>query len=336
MIIDSYTLSALCDEFCYVTGEDKIILFGIRGSLPLDVKKGDFGATSAFSEWYEVGYTKLNYTTSRCSIGVWDKANQKIALFPGSTVPSKQYLLRNKAALKTFNILSPGKYELKKGIHPREKNAYQRHEALLMDDYGLISIPKVSITGGRLKFGLKNAQNKVMLPGDNLHASRTEPTGIFQDDNQKCLAALNMHFSSSGCITIVGQPKEYLSNRQNDGSWNSWMRFKELLTKVNDAEIDKFSFLLFNYADFTRRKKKQEALPLRYGASGNDIRKVQRILTSVSNVKKSSSYYSGPENGLFTEQTVVSLLEFQEDFFNGTSNRPSDLPGFFRNTRHFM
>ena len=134
MKIDSSTLSALCDEFCYVTGEDKIIIFGVRGSLPLDAQKGDFDATSGFRDGYETGYMKLNYRTSRCTIGLWDKENQKIALFPGSTVPSKQYLLRNKAALKTFNILSPGKYELKKGIHPREKNAFQRHEALLMDD----------------------------------------------------------------------------------------------------------------------------------------------------------------------------------------------------------
>ncbi len=336
MKIDSSTLSALCDEFCYVTGEDKIIIFGVRGSLPLDAQKGDFDATSGFREGYETGYMKLNYTTSRCTVGLWDKENDKIALFPGSTVPSKQYLLRNKAALKTFNILSPGKYELKKGIHPREKDAYQRHEALLMDDYGLISIPEVSIAGGRLKFGLKQAQNKVMLAGDNLHASRTEPRGIFQDENQKCLAALNMHFSSSGCITIVGQPKEYVSSQQSDGPWNSWMRFQELLKKANVSKADKFSFLLFNYADFRRGRKNRDPLPIRYGASGNDVRKIQRILTTVSNIKKSSAYYSGPENGLFTEETVVSLLAFQEDFFTGKGNRPSDLSGFFRNTRHFM
>lgn len=336
MKIDSYTLSALCDRFCYVTGEDKIIIFGVRGSLPLNALKGDFEATSGFCEGYETKYMKLNYTTSRCTIGLWDTVNQKIALFPGSTVPSRQYLLRNKAALKTFNILSPGKYELKKGVHPREKNAYQRHEALLMDDYGLISIPEVSVAGGRLRFGLKQAENKVMLAGDNLHASRTEPDGIFQDENQKCLAALNMHFSSSGCITIVGQPKEYVSSRQNDGPWNSWVRFTDLLKKANVAKADKFSFLLFDYADFRMGRKSPDPLPIRYGASGNDVKKIQRILTSVSNVKKSAPYYAGPENGLFTEETVVSMLEFQEDFFTGTRNHPSDLPGFFRNTRHFM
>ena len=219
MKISGTILSNICRNFFYEIGEDRLVLFGIRGGLPNAVLRGNPEVCAEPNKEHGIKSSRLNYSTSRCTVGIWNRQTDQVSLFPGSTVPSVKYLFDNRQALQHFNMLLPGKYELSRGLHPREKDGFQRHDAFLMNEFGHVSIPSVRITKRRLYFNFDIKEEKILLPGDNLHAGRIEPQGDFKNSEEKCLAALHMPFSGSGCITVAGQPTEYLSRPPNIGEW---------------------------------------------------------------------------------------------------------------------
>lgn len=336
MKISGTILSNICRNFQYEIGEDRLVLFGIRGSLPSAVLSGNPEVCAEPNNEHQIKSSRLNYSTSRCTVGIWNRETDQVSLFPGSTVPSVKYLFDNQQALRHFNMLNPGKYELARGLHPREESGFQRHKAFLMNDFGHVCIPSVKITKRRLRFNFDIQEEKILLPGDNLHAGRMEPRGNFNNIEQKCLAALHMPFSSSGCITVVGQSTEYLSRPPNNGEWNSWARFMDTIDKSEPDAASRYIFLLFSYNDFNSRAQGLSSPETRYGASGQYIQKAQRILSSVTTYNNTTPYYSGEMDGRFERETINSLINFQKDFYAPKQLTKPDLLRFFEHTRHFV
>lgn len=329
MIINSNLLSSLCNYYQYSFTEKGLVIFAIRGSLPKAALRGNFTAISGFKEGYEINSAPINYRSCRCTIGLWNTQLNTISIFPGSTLPSLIYLAANTASLQTFNILCPGNYVLRKGIHPRNEN-YQKHNALLMDGYGLVKIPVVKKLKNAFAFDMLTTTYKVTLPGDNLHAARTEPIAI--DAKDYCLQMLELNYSSSGCITIAGQPKEYVQTTLADTTWNCWETFMQLLNE--NTNQTHFNFVLFDYSDLNSSISTKPEI-IRYGSTGNAVEKLQQLLGSITELRTGTPYYNESMTGYFTDKTAAAYLQFTRDFTNKITTPDIHFPSFFSHTYHF-
>ncbi len=334
MIIEGSSLLRLCGQYQYAIQNEQYILFAIRGSLPQAAIEGNFQYVTEFKNAHVIQPARVNYQTARCTIGVWDTQANKIALFPGSTLPSVTYLFSHPSSLETFNILCPGNYQLTRGIHPRNKDGFQRHEAFLMDGYALVKIPQVRKSKKKLRFNCNQVHYKVLPAGDNLHAARTDPSESDLDSGATCLASLQLPYSSSGCITIIGQPQPYIKHKPGNGVWNCWQTFMELVNKADPNKIN-FNFILFTFSDFLYKRPKSAGKCIRYGSQGPAVAQIQRTLQSVINLKTGLPYYTGEIDCQFSGQTAISYLKFQEDFTNGKIESEIHFQQFLSQTKHF-
>lgn len=332
MIIDADILAELCNFYQYRLTNEAYVFFAIRGSLPEAVLKGDFGAATALKVYQQIRGTRVNYETARCTVGLWDIKNSKLALFPGSTVPSKKYLFTHASSVATFNILCPGKYELRRGVHPRNEHSFQSHDAFLMDGYGMVEIPPLERLKHTVRLNLGRSTYRVVLPGDNLHAARTEPRKVNLDLD--CSVMLKMNYSSSGCITVLGQPKEYVLSKLPHTSWNCWQTFVDLVNGVGSTKIN-FTFLLFTFSDFLHINQTSSGSLIRYGSQGPEVEQIQRKLKSIIRLKTGLPYYTGQINSLFSGQTALSYIEFQEEYLNGKIAPEIQTRKFLSSTKHF-
>lgn len=303
MVLSHQVLSELSNRFRYAVTNHPLLLFGIRGSLPS-------GST-------KIRPVDINYQTPRCTIGIWHRQQAKVFLFPGSTVPSLPYLLKNPSSITTCNVLAPGTYLLRRGIHPREPNNYQPHLAFLMDGYALVQRPTVDTQQKRLLVDEKLFS--VFLAGDNLHASRTEPGKRCRVPFALKRNLLAQGFSSSGCITIVGQPNQYKQTKLNNSYWNSWERFNTLLTEQDLQLQHTLPFLLFEYQDIATPLETSTYAPYRYGACGPAVSYLQQVLREVIHSPSAKPYYEGLISGQLEEETMRSLLRFCSDLLPGCS-----------------
>jgi hypothetical protein len=320
MNIEGSILTELCNFFHFPI-EEEIILFAFRGCLPENVSGESIEKFTAFKNSYCLKSIPVNYLTPRCTIGIWNRTSDQIALYPGSTLPSKDYVVRNPSCISTLNVLCPGSYRLRKGMHPRNENGFQPHKALLMDGLGLVGLPNVAINSA-IGFNSRISNYNVIYPGDNLHAARTEPFPKFYS------SLLGLRYSSSGCITIAGQPSEYLKyNHQNNG-WNAWDSF---INTVSDFIQDSFTFLLFNHNDLKMKSRKT----IRYGSKQTEVGQIQHLLSHTISTYSGGFYFSGDIDCCFSGNTAHSYLKFCREY---SSSRPSweiDFQDFSDKTKHF-
>jgi hypothetical protein len=321
-----------CGQYQYLLEENQPVLFAIRGCLPEAAFHGNFKFLTEFKPVHLVRPARLNYETARCTIGLWDTCTHQIALFPGSTVPSKSYLFTHASSLETYNILCPGSYELSRGIHPRHPEGFQRHEAFLMDHYALVEIPPVKKLKNTVRFDWPHAQNKVLRAGDNLHAARTEPEDA--DSPFNWAATLQAKYSSSGCITILGQPAQYVRHPPANAAWNCWHALMDLVNKTYPGKIN-FTFILLTFSDLRHISPKPADRSIRYGAQGPEVAQMQRILNAIIDLSTGLPYYTGDINGQFLHHTALSYLRFQEDFSKGKTACEIQMPRFLSQTKHF-
>lgn len=330
MVINNFILSQLTKAFNYELKNSPVIVFAVRGALPSTALGGDFSAAGAFAIQHSLTPARLTFAGAGCTIGLWRKADGCIAVFPGSTLPSSAYLDANPEKIATCNILCPGHYLLRKGIHPRS-SSFERHEALLMDDYALSRIPKFKDRGAAKLLLRGKTEYRVILAGDNLHAARNEPRTTNEDSNSSCLDMLQQGYSSSGCITICGQPVQYLKNKYNDTSWNCWQQFQNLLQDVQF--VGNFSFLLFEAADFIKMPDNNPGI--RYGSSGSAVLTLQHLLANIINLQTGQPYYSGSLNSQFTHDSVTAALELVDALGIAEPKHTVNLSHLLNKTRCF-
>jgi hypothetical protein len=332
MQINEFILKSHCRKFNYDISGEPLVIFAIRGSYPLQSYENNPRQSGNPEKVKSVIKTNLSYKETACSIGIWLTLSGEIALFPGSTVPSLNYLHQNPGSVKHFNILCPGKYRLVRGIHPRNVAGYQRHEALIMPGEGWIMKPGLIRKQTGAAFNFKAVGYDVAFAGDNIHASRSEPcipdtgaTGINPVVNKK--------YSSSGCITIIGQPEEYVRSKFSF-FWNSWEQFMQLIDSF--PKINSYSFLLFSYSDLTSDEEYGNRHILRYGSQGLLITELQKKLSEIYCIETNRAYYAGEPNGLMQSGTVKSYLNFMKDYSPGRLAGEADIDEFRILTGHFI
>jgi hypothetical protein len=323
MNIEGSILAELCDFFHYPV-EKEIVLFAFRGCLPKNLSEESDPNVTAFKKSHSLKGIPVNYLTPRCTIGIWDRYSNLIATFPGSTLPSKDYVAKTPASIATLNVLCPGKYLLSKGIHPRNQNGFERHQALLMDGFGIVGIPGVGKTAPGFNSRISNYQ--VIQPGDNLHSGRTEPMPKFYS------SLFHLRYSSSGCITIVGQPSEYLKYNHGNMHWNHWESF---ITSVSRFEQSDFTFLLFNYSDLKKKSLFKNNETIRYGSKQHEVGQIQQLLAHTINTNTGEYYYSGDIDCEFSNQTAISYMRFCNDYFSTKPGWEIHIEDFFTKVKHF-
>lgn len=311
----------MCDTFHFPVENDPVVLFAVRGCLPSDIDQTIVNHSIQLKYTGQLKRTSVNYRNPRCTIGIWDRTADKVALFPGSTLPSKDYVKRHPLSVSTLNVLCPGCYQLTKGTHPRNERGFQPHSALLMDGFGIVGIPHINKTG----FSSRIATYDVMCPGDNLHAGRMEPMSNLYS------SLLSLKYSSSGCITIAGQPAEYLQYNHSHTAWNSWTSFIE---SDSLARQKSFPFLLFNFEDL-KTPSVAKKRSIRYGSTQREVSEIQYLLTNVVNAKTGQLYYSGDLHASFSDVTAVSYFTFCKDFFSSQPGWEIQPRNFLQKTKHF-
>lgn len=266
----------------YPYSETQFMVFGIRGAKPVSAGFDTFKAS------HSIEISEVNYLNPRCIIAVWNPVENKIALFPGSTVPNLKYMKKQKEGTGRANAMQSGFYSFySKGYHnPSPANA---HQALRLATNIFLRRTKDDLV-------FENTDPiEIGNPNDNLHAAYCDDT--------------NGSYSSAGCQVIVGQPK--CSGRgANSGNTGYWKKFHDIIYQTAVAQHN-FDYTLFRYTDAEIVSQKGDELMqarLRFGSKGNLVLELQKKL-------KSKGYFHTEMDGEFGRNTLLAVLSFQKDNF---------------------
>lgn len=259
--------------------ETKPMIFGIRGASPANTNCDTFKSSHAIIQ------TNVDYKNPRCLLGIWQPLENKIALFPGSTVPNIMYIKKQVAKLAKSNCIQSGYYSYyEKGFHYPSEDG--KHEALR-----LATNIFLRRTLNDLVF-TNTDPIEVANPNDNIHAAYCNDT--------------KSGYSSAGCQVIVGQPKcKRRGNKPNTGYWKS---FYDYIYAMSQTQFD---YTLFRYADaeaVSNAQNNQMETRLRFGSEGYKVLELQTKLRNLG-------YFNTSEDGEFKKNTLEAVLKFQTDNF---------------------
>jgi Putative peptidoglycan binding domain len=242
------------------------LLFGLRGC----VLAADNTDRTTWRASHQVRATRPNHIDLKCLIGVWDTANNAIALFSGSTVPNVDLMGKQIEGSLGCNMMPAGLHHYQVGAHraPRQPGAFRQLKGLWV------------IRTKKHFYYATNDPDTVWddldgdLPFDNIHAamlsSRTKPP----------------FFSSAGCQVISGA---YDANRVPTGAWAEFRKAAGLQHPLNisDSSATPDDGRQFNYALFTGKEAQLVAngagnaiRVLRYGSSGPAVAALQDKLSA--------------------------------------------------------
>lgn len=268
----------------YPYSETSLMVFGLRGTRPISPNFDTFKTEHTIKE------NPVNYNTPNCTIGIWNPIENKIALFPGSTVPHINYIKKQKEKLVRANCMMSGFYDYyEKGIHnPNPKHA---HKALKL---------ATNIFLRRSFNDLVYDNNDIVEvgnPNDNIHAAYCD--------------TLDGIYSSAGCQVIVGQP--LCTARNNSPNTGYWAKFYDII--YNKTIQTRFDYSLFRFADayiVSQQLNQPMEARLRFGSKGNLVKDLQDALAK-------KGYFYTLKDASFAKNTLDAVLKFQEDTF-GSNN----------------
>lgn len=279
--IDSAVLHKLCSYNSFQINNKELIFFGLRGLLPVDDNNFDF------QESHFVKLSDLDYRHPKCSIIQWFPSENKLAIFPASTVPHIRYIKQSLGKNgEGTNRLMTGFYKnYKKGYHRAGSKA--GHSA-----FRQINALPIRRTGDDLDY---DEQDKVEFtrPYDNIHAAWC--SGIDSD-----------RFASAGCQVVVGYPKcKQRKGFENSGAWKIFHKNAYAIPQ------EVFSYILLNGRDALKvsiHHSSTKGLRLRFGSEGELVGKIQKEL-------KQKYFYEGSLDNQFGPRTLFALLDFQTSVF---------------------
>lgn len=261
--------------------DDRAVLFGLRGSLPLNEKEYDLTSSR------QVETVMPDHRHPRCTIGVWLPQSDQFAAYPGSTLPYYKSVEKAISAEgEGCNQLVPSYLKFERGMHPRS-NAKAQHEAFRQ----AMDFP-VQRTGDDAVYELDDRWEVDSEMGDNIHC------GESQGSHQP-------YFSSFGCQVLCGTAKR--TKKPNSVDTGAWKAFREIA--YGDGQQQ-----LFRYALLTGRQAQAAAIEpagsmsrmVRYGSTGTLVGKVQDALAS-------SGYGTATQRGNFGRGTLFAVRRFQKD-----------------------
>ena len=275
-------LHRLCEinNFNLPTGQ--MILFGLRGCLPVDTTDHDFATE------HEVDFKELNYVNPRCTIIQWRPADGEFAVFPGSTVPSLKHVRTGAThGGSGVNQLATGYYDdYRKGYHkagkPTGHEAFRQNEAHPIrrsaDDYDYDNDDHVEIGN----------------PYDNIHAAWCQ--GVDSQSN----------YESAGCQVIVGFPK--CPRRAPNPNIGPWKTFHDNAYQIAQTA---FPYVLLNGRDALQAITADAgtvSVRVRFGSTGPLVGQVQTAL-------KATEFYEGIVDEDFGGRTLRAVLGYQTAVF---------------------
>jgi hypothetical protein len=262
--------------------EHELVFFGLRACIPLDADD------QRFAEALDLELADVNYLKPRCTLVQWRPADDRIAAFPGSTVPHIRYVKMSKERNgQGANQLMTGYYkDYRKGIH--QPSSPTGHEAFRQTEGR-----PIRRTADDFDFD-NDDRTEFETPYDNLHAAW-------------CMGVNHDSYASAGCQVIVGYPKCVKRGKEADAG--PWKTFKE-----NAYDVGQKSFpdglLDGRTAQGVAMAPPDKAAPprLRFGSQGPLVEKLQRAL-------QKEGFYEGKIDGDFGERTIRAVLKYQTTTF---------------------
>ncbi len=268
----------------------RLIFFGIRGALPIEINGTGFASAQ------QLRFADVNHQYMRCTIGQFDTSNDRLAVFPGSTVPHIKNI--SKAARRGglgANMLMLGHYAYSKGPHPRPPKRGS-HRAFRQASW----FP-VWRSRDDHDYELDDMiDNEGAFVWDNLHSA-------YNDNIDR------PRFASAGCQVVCGHGESPRGNGNERGPWRKFVSHA-YGTRGNQP---KFSYYLFSAAEVamvTGRTDDRIWCSLRFGSSGDLVKQAQAKLID-------DGFPLGTPDGDFGRNTLDSLIGFQErNFGRGTAD----------------
>jgi hypothetical protein len=267
------------------------VLFGLRGCML--VSGGDH---ATWAQVHRVRATRPNHTELRCLLGVWNTADNSLAVFKASTVPTFDYVEKQVEGALRCNMLPTGLHHYKVGAHKgeRQPGAFRQQTPLWV-----IRATKNPVYAANDP-GIEWDDLDGDLPFDNIHAamlsSQTRPP----------------YFSSCGCQTVAGG----YSNGVPTGAWAEFRRAAGLAqpprflagSRAQTTDDDRpFDYVLLTGAEaqLVAAGMGSRLRTLRFGASGTAVNELQSRLVQ-------GGQDGVAQTGIFDWKTLGAVVRWQK------------------------
>jgi predicted chitinase len=260
-----------------------IILFGIRGCLPVD-----FSGTG-FQKSHALTFPSIDYKEMRCTIGQWNPG-KGIALFPGSTVPFSELITKRVNHGGTqVNQMGRGRHLNYAPEFHKRREGKGGHWAILQE-----SDCTFQRTGDNATYD-KSDKWGTGRPGDNIHCAfhMGGPASIPRSI-----------FSSAGCQVVAGTVKK----GKRDSESGPWRKFIEPFKPGGQKSAE---YVLFSGDEVQQMMVNQYAgktYVLRFGSQGPLVEELQKKLAAKTGMLIKA-------DGKFGKNTFDAVIAFQQKTF---------------------
>lgn len=241
-----------------------VVLFALRGCTVVDPAQAELPL-----EAVELSVSEVDHLHPRCVLGVWRRADHRLAVFSGSTVPNRHALALQAAAFaragagrpvwRIANVLPTGRHDFTAGGHGGWQPTALRSASL---SGGAIIQPALRSSSGRLAWRDLTLDAGPVL--DNIHPAMTPADAHGAD------------FSSEGCLTLAERdPPLRWTARPPD--WQAFLALAEVRRRpVRESRIH--SLALLTGSDAWLAAGGDPAQRLRYGSRGPGVATLRRIM----------------------------------------------------------
>lgn len=287
--LDSGLLGRLARRNNFEAVPGRLVFFGLRGLLPLDI------SGTSFAPAHPVRPADVNHMYMRCTLGQLDTKEGQLAVFPGSTVPHLKYI---SAAIGKrgvgANMLMLGHFQYQRGGHRTDKPG--GHRAFRQ----AIFFP-VWRTSDDRDYDLDDAiDNDGGFVFDNLHCAYNDSLDVPE-------------FGSAGCQVVAGRQERPAGKKNESGPWR---RFLENAYEAKPKQA-RYSYFLFSGAEVLAVAMKADRdirQSVRFGSVGDLVVQVQKALMD-------EGYPLQKADGDFGQNTLQALMGFQTKSFGpGTAD----------------
>ncbi len=284
LLLSEAHLAALWKRSCFPIDGRGLIIFGIRGCLPVD------SSGTGFDRSHKVTLENIDYRKMRCAIGQW-LPGAGFAVFPGSTVP---YAPIVEAGVSKggggVNQLGRGRYRnYIPGWHKRREGP-RGHWALLQD-----SDSTFQRTSDDADYDPDDTWN-IGRPGDNIHCAFHMGVDANIPDTR---------YSSAGCQVVAGTVVKGKKSSES-GPWKKFIT--PFLGNSHQAGVE---YVLFDGREVQQMILTQcagKTVILRMGSAGRFVKQLQQRLAECLGITIRT-------DGNFGAQTFRAVLDFQQRNF---------------------
>ncbi|NNU14945.1 hypothetical protein HK107_01235 [Parvularcula sp. ZS-1/3] len=260
-------------------------LFGLRGCIPAA------GQSLGFAKSHLLRPAKINHTDLRCTLGIWDREREKVAVFLGSTVPHAANMWLQVNRVSGANMLLSGLYHYQVGLHGGSGKSPQRGAFKLRGSR--FENADGSVSGTERVVVLRTVDNMTYdptssdeiwhecTPWDNIHSA------IYDHDLPRGKTDGTTKYNSAGCQIVKG---DYLKDsagvftNKPRGPWADFRKAAGLSDPPTESENGRdFQYMLLSGAEAAlaterARTMRRKYRRIRFGSSGDAVAELQTKL----------------------------------------------------------